>query len=222
MAGVAIGLTGEWAKASAILGTAPARLRLAMNRAVLQEAQFMRAEIVKGFRTQAPGGKKFEPLAETTLAMRRFTGFSGTKALLVRGDLRNSIKVVSRNSTLAAEAFVGVLRTAKSKDGKSLVNIAEVHEFGAGPYAIEVTPAMRRFLGMVFSQELGEREGGTGAGGTGIIIIKIPARPFIQPVIDKFFTGPKAAARFQKRVAVNMGGTFGVFGPTPLRVAKPR
>ncbi len=177
----------------------------------------MRKEIVKGFRTQAPGGKKFEPLKPTTLAMRRFKGFGGTKALTVRGDLRNSIKVVKRATALGAEAFVGVLRAAKSRDGKSLVNIAEIHEFGAGPYAIEMTPAMRKFLGMVFRQELGPRQEGEGTGGTGIIIIKIPARPFFQPVIDKDFTGPKSAARFQARVAVNLGGVMGVFGPVSLR-----
>lgn len=168
--------------------------------------------MVEGFREQAPGGQRFKPLSETTLAIRRFTGFSGTKALIVRGDLRSSIKVVVRPGVLGAEAFIGVLRSAKSRDGKDLVNIAAVHEFGTRTFLIEVTPAMRRFLAAAFSQELGGLEGGGGGLSRGVIVVKVPARPFLQPVVDAFFTGPIASARFQTRVAAALGGTFGGFG----------
>ncbi len=88
MAIVRIGKVGDWNRAALILRTAPIRLRVAMDRAVLQEAQFFRRKVIEGFRTQAPGGKPFTPVSETTLAIRRFTGFKGTKALIVRGELR--------------------------------------------------------------------------------------------------------------------------------------
>jgi hypothetical protein len=216
VAGVAIGLSGDWRKAARILRVAPVRIRVALDRAVLQEAQFFRTKVVEGFREQAPGGQPFKPLAETTLALRRFKGFGGTKALMVRGDLRNSIKVVKKATAFGAEAFIGVHRTAKNKDGKSLVNIAAVHEFGSRPIVLEVTPAMRKFLAVVFNRELGGFGSGTGGtGGTGIIIIQIPARPFLQPVIDKYFNSLDSRLRFQARVAANLGGMMGVMGAIP-------
>ena len=213
MAGIRIGLSGDWRRAARILTVAPARIRLAIDQAVLQEAQFFRKKVVEGFRTQEPGGKAFKPLAETTLAMRRFKGFGGTKALIVRGDLRNSIKVVKKPTPLGAEAFIGVLKSARGKDGTSLVNIAAVHEFGSRPIVMEMTPAMRKFLAKVFTQELGsfgEGGSGSGAGLTQIIILQIPARPFLQPVIEKHFGSAESALRFQARVAANLDGMFGV------------
>jgi hypothetical protein len=47
-------------------------------------------KIVEGIREQAPGGRAFAPLEPTTLAIRQFRGFRGTKALLVAGDLRTA------------------------------------------------------------------------------------------------------------------------------------
>ena len=209
---IQIGITGDWRRAGRILGTGPRVIRLALDVAVQQEAQFFRRKVVEGFREQAPGGQRFKPLSETTLAIRRFTGFQGTKILIVRGDLRNSIKVVVRRGPLGSEAFIGVLRSARSRDGKDLVNIARVHEFGSNTFLIEVTPAMRRFLAAAFTQELGGLSGGAGGLSRGVIVVKIPARPFLQPVIDAFFSGPVAAARFQTRVAVAMAGMFGGTG----------
>lgn len=209
MAGIS--LSGDWAQAGKILRKGPMKMRVAIDRAVMAEAQLFRKMVVEGFRTQSPGGKKFEPLKETTLAMRRFKGFRGTKALNVRGDLRNSIKVVKDQTPNGVEAFVGVLKSARSKDGKSLINIAEVMEFGSRPILINVTPAMRRFLAMVFRKEL-PGFGTTGDGGglsRGIIIVKIPARPFIRPVADAAFKGPKAAARYKSRVITNFGSLMG-------------
>lgn len=222
-AAVTVNKSGDWALAARILRTAPLKIRRAMDRAVMQEAQFFRRKVVEGFRTQAPGGKRFAPLSEFTLAARRLKGFSGTKALIVRGDLRNSVTVVKRPKPLGAEAFVGVLKSAKGRDGKSLVNIAEVHEFGAGPIVIAITPAMRKYMGAVFG-EMGKSGSGGGGGGTsrGILIIRIPARPFMKPVADAFFSGPEAAARFQARVAAQMHGAFGAFGPGGTSTAGAR
>jgi hypothetical protein len=216
---VDIASTGDWGRASWILGTAPIRIRRAIDAAVLAEAQFFRRKVVEGFRTQAPGGKTFAPLKKTTLAIRRFRGFGGTKALIVRGDLRNSVKVVKRQTSLGAEAFVGVNRTVRGRDGQKIVNIAEVHEFGK-LIVIPVTPAMRRFLMAAFSQELGSEGGGAGGLRLGIVIVKIPARPFIRPVAEKWFDGPQAAARFQGRVAAGLGFDFGGAGTISAAVRR--
>lgn len=214
MLGISVGQSGDWEKAAGILGTAPIKLRVAIDRAVLQEAEFFRNKVVEGIKEQAPGGIAFKPLAETTLAIRRFLGFKGTKALIVGGDLRNSIKVVKQQTPLGAEAFIGVNRSAKGKNGQDMVNVARVHEFGSNPIVIKVTPAMRRFLMAAFTRELPGGGKGSGGGGIsrGIIIVRVPARPFLRPVAEKWFNGQEAAERFQARVAENLGGMFGLLG----------
>jgi len=197
---------GEWNKAARILGKGPARIRVAMDRAVLQEAQLFRKKVVEGFRTQSPGGKAFKPLAPATIQARKFKGFRGSKALNVTGSLRNSITVQKKTTVAGVEAFIGVLRTARARDGKKLVNIAEVHEFGSKPIVIKVTPAMRRFLMAMFrgkskrSRKKSAPITASGGIARGFIIMQIPARPFIRPVADAHFKGAVAAARFQGRV----------------------
>lgn len=204
--GFKIEKVGEWATAQRILMTAPARIKIAMDRAAAQEAQFFRKKIVEGFRTQEPGGQKFKPLSDFTLAVRRFTGNTGTKALIDSGDLRNSVKVVKVNDA----HFVGVHRTAKSKKGKDLVNIAEIHEYGVDAFVVEVTPKMRKFLMAVISKELGSESGtSTGAFRRGFLIIKIPKRPFLAPVFEKYGNPSDAKRRFANRVGVLLNGDLG-------------
>jgi len=210
---IGVNKTGDWTRAALTLGAAPRALHLAIDRAVLQEAQFFRKKVVEGFREQAPGGQKFKPLSEATLAIRRFTGFGGTKALIKKGDLRNSVKVAKKMTATGAEAFVGVLRSARSKDGKDLHNIAAIHEFGFGPIIIEVTPAMRRFLMAAFRAELKGFGSGPSSKGTmknGILVIFIPPRPFIRPVAERYFDNAEAGARFAMRVALLLGGALGI------------
>lgn len=219
-----IGLTGEWKTAARILGSAPVKIRIALDRSVLQEAQFFRTKVVEGFREQAPGGQPFRPLSPFTLAVRRFTGFKGTKALIVRGDLRNSVKVVKKQTALGAEAFVGVLKNAKGKRGQNLFNVARVHEFGSKTIVQYVTPKQRKFLMAAIRKEMGG-EGSEGGGGgglkTGIIVSKIPPRPFIGPVVEKWFNNAEAIARFHSRAALNLrlvGAFTGFAGRKPRSV----
>jgi len=64
---------GDWSLARRILSGASRRIKDALDKAVLQEAQFFRTKIVEGLRSGAPGGQAFQPLAPTTLAIRRAT-----------------------------------------------------------------------------------------------------------------------------------------------------
>ena len=107
-----------------------------------QEAQLLRKEIVQGLTRQAPGGKSLKKPAPTTLAARKLEGFGGSKVLLVRGELRNAVAVVVKGE----EAFVGIPRKARNKEGELLVDIAQIQEFGSEPMVIPMTPAMRAFL----------------------------------------------------------------------------
>ncbi len=192
--------TGDWALARRLLSSAPVRLKGAVGKALRQEAQLLRSQIVQGITKQAPGGQAFKKLSPLTIAARESKGFKGTKALIVRGDLRNSISALVRND----EAFVGVLRKAKDKQGNPLINVAQIQEFGAGPIVIPMTDAMRRFL-FALLQDAGKKSSGGGSS-SGVVVINIPARPFLRPAFKEFSKG--AQRRFLDRIA----GQLGVLG----------
>lgn len=193
---MAVSRTGDWARARRLLTAAPQRLQAAISTAVRQEAHALRNEIVQGLTRQAPGGEPLKPPSPLTIAARELEGFGGTKALIVRGDLRNSITVFVQGD----EAFIGVSRSARSKDGASMVDLAKFHEFGGPPVIIPMTPKMRRFLFALLRQAGKEPTGGSGRG---VIVVQVPARPFLRPAFDKFREG--ASRRFLERVARELG-----------------
>ncbi len=196
---MAVTRTGDWARARQLLAAGPQRLRSAIGVAIRQEAQGLRNEIVQGLTSQAPGGEPIKPPAPLTLAARQLEGFGGTKALLVRGDLRNSITVIVEGD----EAFIGVPRSARSSGGESLVDLAQLHEYGGPPVVIPITPKMRRFLFALLRQAGKEPTGGSGRG---VIVVQVPARPFLRPAFEKFREG--ASRRFLERVAQQLGLTL--------------
>jgi len=193
---MAVSRTGDWARARRLLTAAPQRLQAAIGTAVRQEAHALRNEIVQGLTRQAPGGEPLKPPSPLTIAARELEGFGGSKALIVRGDLRNSITVIVQGD----EAFIGVSRSARSKDGASMVDLAKLHEFGGPPVIIPMTPKMRRFLFALLRQAGKEPTDGNGRG---VIVVQVPARPFLRPAFDKFREG--ASRRFLERVATELG-----------------
>jgi phage gpG-like protein len=193
---MAVSRTGDWARARRLLTAAPQRLQAAIGTAVRQEAHALRNEIVQGLTSQSPGGEPLKPPSPLTIAARQLEGFGGSKALIVRGDLRNSITVIVQGD----EAFIGVSRSARSKDGASMVDLAKLHEFGGPPVIIPMTPKMRRFLFALLRQAGKEPTGGSGRG---VIVVQVPARPFLRPAFDKFREG--ASRRFLERVARELG-----------------
>ena len=193
---MAVSRTGDWARARRLLTAAPQRLQAAIGTAVRQEAHALRNEIVQGLTSQAPGGETLKPPSPLTIAARQLEGFGGSKALIVRGDLRNSITVIVQGD----EAFIGVSRSARSKDGASMMDLAKLHEFGGPPVIIPMTPKMRRFLFALLRQAGKEPTGGSGRG---VIVVQVPARPFLRPAFDKFREG--ASRRFLERVARELG-----------------
>lgn len=193
---MAVSRTGDWARARRLLTAAPQRLQAALGTAVRQEAHALRNEIVQGLTSQSPGGEALKPPSPLTIAARQLEGFSGSKALIVRGDLRNSITVIVQGD----EAFIGVSRSARSKDGASMVDLANLHEFGGPPVVIPMTPKMRRFLFALLRQAGKEPTGGNGRG---VIVVQVLARPFLRPAFDKFREG--ASRRFLERVARELG-----------------
>ncbi|RKI03384.1 hypothetical protein D7Y15_33095 [Corallococcus sp. AB030] len=193
---MAVSRTGDWARARQLLAAGSSRLEGAMQAALRQEAHALRKEVVQGLTQQAPGGESLRPPSPLTLAARQLAGFSGTKALLVSGVLRNSISVVVEGD----EAFIGVPRLAKSPDGESLVDVAQLQEYGGPPVVIPMTPKMRRFLFALLRQAGQARTGGSGRG---VIVTQTPARPFLRPAFARFRQG--ASRRFLARVAKELG-----------------
>ena len=192
--------TGDWRRARALLAAGPVRLKAAIGSALRQEAEGLRREVVQGLTRQAPGGSSLAPPKETTLAARRLAGFGGSKALIVRGDLRNGIVAIVRGD----EAFVGILRTARGSDGQRLADVAQIQEFGSAPTVIPMTDAMRRFVFAVL-REAGEVP--SGGSGRGVVVVQVPARPFLRPAFDKH--KPGAQRRLLTRIAAltGLGGT---------------
>jgi hypothetical protein len=187
---------GDWSKAAALLGRAARGMNSSIDRALRAEAQGLRTEIVTGLTDQAPGGSPIRELAPSTLAARRLAGFRGTKALIRRADLRNAITVVSRGLAV----FVGVPR--KTVRGKDLVDIAKENEFGFGPIVIRVTTRMRRFLAVLLREMGGERREAAEGGGSGVVIIHIPERPFLRPAFERWRVG--ARERFLRRIGSDL------------------
>lgn len=109
---------------------------VAIRKTAFQEAHLLRRTIVMGIRKQAPGGETFEPLAPETIKRK-----GSSKALIDHGDLIRSVNVKEIGGGIAY--FVGVHKEARSADGKSLANIAEVHEFGTRNKRIPARPYLR-------------------------------------------------------------------------------
>jgi hypothetical protein len=184
-------MVGHWDRASRALMFFAARYGGIIRMAVLQEGEHLRAEVVKGILSQGPGGVPFKPHSKATLAIRRAQNFGGTKIMVRSNTLVGSISVIQGPS---GTTWVGVKRGAKTKEGRSVVDIAMRQEKGAGPYPM--TPKQRKwFFAML-------RKGGMQPGeGKGVGIgIKIPARPFLEPIFKKFAKPEMVRERMLERI----------------------
>lgn len=193
---------GQWALASRALKVLPDRIKRAIDQAAIQEAHFYRAKVLRGFATSgASNGRPWKPLKQSTLENRRQAGISGTKPLMARGDLRNSISVVKGG---IGEAFVGVKRGAMGRNGQRLTDVAAVHEFGK-TITQRVTARQVAFFN---ARNFAAGRGRTSLKPGDTIVIRVPARPFLGPVISKY-GGRKGQERIMARTAANLGGLLG-------------
>lgn len=206
---------GDWNAAAAILEDLGPAAATAYRKAVLQEAHDLRKAVVEGFSAGGPVGTKWTALKRLTLAIRLErggTGSSGTKILHVTGQLMKAFAVIPQGD---GTVIVGVAKSARRKDGKSLVRVALVHEFGA-TYTMKQTAKQRRFLFAVMKKHGIEPRGGGGTrgpterDGTRVITVRIPARPMLGPVFEEYASNPDAIAdRIFARMAKLLGGRIG-------------
>lgn len=137
---------GDWTRARALLtNNVPARLNLAIKQATVMAAILLTSEIIRGIRSQAPGGQAFAPLAQVTIDRK-----GSSKALIDTGFLINSIT----HKILDDKAFVGVLRSSRGHNGEDLVNIGAVMEYGATvvQHGVTIIIPARPFLHPVMVQ----------------------------------------------------------------------
>ncbi len=176
---------GDWKRARKVLDELPRKSRKAQKAAVTSEARRGLRAVQRGLKQGAPGGTQLRPLA----------GGKQRKPLVDSGELAASVKVIIRGDT----AFVGVPAGARSSSGQLLAERAAIHEFGAGPIVIPITPAMRAFLHATMPKT-GPRQGR----GDGVVVTQIPARPFLEPAFKAAIQGADKRALASLRRALGV------------------
>ena len=69
---------------------------------------------------------------------------------------------------------------------ESLVDIAQIQEFGGPPVIIPITPKMRRYLAVLLKRAGTPR---SARSGRGVVVTQVPPRLFLRPAFEKFRTG---------------------------------
>lgn len=198
---------GQWPEVRNAMNLAGTRMGKAISLAIKQEANFLRDEIKSNLKSGGTKyGKGFKRLAKNTLAARKIARIRSTQPLKAKSKLINAIRTHRKGKN---SYFIGVSNKVRASKGGRLADVAQKNEEGAKIIidTAKVGGAYLRFLGYLFS-----KSGGSGSGGRKgrrIIVINIPARPFIQPVYDKLYSNRiKVKARVYKRVALNLGGIW--------------
>lgn len=178
-------LTGDWRVVMPFLRQLNYVTPGVVQKAVMQEALLYEREMKQRITTQAVIPP---PLAPLTLALRKFKGFDGTKALTRTGGLWRSIKAqeVERQGR-GFKILVGVNRKARSryhggKQGAQLINVAMAQEFGTKPFFIRVTPRLRKFWLAMWYRGIVATP--LKSSTTVLGPIQLPARPFVGPVFE--------------------------------------
>ena len=114
--------TGPWSQTAKRLHTVEKRLAHAIHHASVVNALGLVEAVQQGIVNQAPGGQAFVPLAPSTIARK-----ASSKALIDSGVLINAITHRVKDD----KVFVGLLRGARYKEGKELVNVGAIMEYGA-------------------------------------------------------------------------------------------
>jgi hypothetical protein len=209
MARVQLMKLGQWTQARSLLRFGAARTAPAIQRAVQQEAKWFARKIKANIRDQ--GRTARTPIRRVLVAtqkMRERRGIKRMGPLYARGDLLRSVTVKMG----FMKAWIGIPKGARGRGGANLEKIGRANEFGKRVYIRNPSRAMRWML-FKFYQGIGRRPKHP-TGKKGVIIIRIPKRPFMEPVFDRFYARHpvRVRTRFLGRVARNMGGLYGLVG----------
>ena len=186
-----IKLTGDWALANRMLQEAR-NLPFSIRRSPEPEARDLRARVIEGLDTGAPGGKRLTPLAESTRAMRALIGMSSRQALVATGQLRNSIQVWRSGPSW----MVGVVGPRAA--------LVETLEKGV-TRVLRMTEQQRKWLFATLGRA---NPGAQPAGGGEMITQTIPPRPFLTPVYLAYLRDTSTGSRVLLAVARWTGSAF--------------
>lgn len=159
---IGVKLIGDWKIAKKVLDAAPAAFDRALKAAIKHEA-----ETIAGMIRKRIAGNTPPPNAPSTIMQK-----GSSKTLIASGEMQKTVQVVWRGKF---QAFIGIPASAK----KGVARLADIHENGK-VIVQQMTDKQRRFLHAMF------KGGGQRTGGTGIIVIHIPARPFIKPAFEEY------------------------------------
>lgn len=182
-------LVGDWKKAKEVITAAPDDLEQALESAVLGLG-----EKYAGLIRKKMGSNVAPPNSPFTVMAKR-----SSKTLINKGDLRNSVTAIRVGRF---QVFVGVPRTAKTKVASPIgesARLANILENGA-IIVMQMTDKQRRYLHATIGKKASKTS--TKEGNTGVLVIHIPARPFIRPVFDEHL--PKAPAEMERLVIRNL------------------
>lgn len=175
-----IKLIGDWKIAQKVLNTAPAAFDRALKKTLGTEAEELAGAIRSKIRSNIQ-----PPNAATTVALK-----GSSKTLVASGEMANSVQVTWKGKFVAV---IGIPARARNSQQR----LADIHENGR-VIVQQMTDRQRKFLHAMF------KTGGNRSGGTGIIVIHIPARPFIKPVFDDY--SAKGKPKFITALSENLEG----------------
>ncbi len=200
MSAFGLRLIGDWARGVSTFNGLPERFQAALNEAAMEEGEAMRSRIVD----QLTHGD-FAPLSPLTAVFARGRTI-GTPLSGLAKDV-----VVKR---VGDAVFVGIQTSGSGS--MSRADIAELHERGA---EFDVVPSdkQRRFImtclreaGLLAPRIPGAPRAQPGGSGPGVIHIRIPARPWLQPVVDEWCKPDDVKRRFEERVTTKLRGQLGM------------
>mgnify|MGYP006921283392 CR=1 FL=1 len=165
-------LVGNWDNAKKMLDAAPAAFDRALKKTVQAEAEKIAGMIRKRIASNTP-----PPNALSTVFNK-----GSSKTLVNTGEMQKTVQIVWKGKF---KAFIGIPASA----AKGMAKLADIHENGK-VIIQQMTDRQRRFLHAKFSKG-GGGKGGGGGGGTGIIVIHIPARPFMRPAFEEYKANAK-------------------------------
>jgi hypothetical protein len=158
---IGVKLVGSWKQAQKMLAASPSTFDRALKKVVHEQAEQLAASIRKNILRNTP-----PPNAASTVALK-----GSSKTLVKSGEMANSVQISWHGKF---SAIIGIPASAK----KALARLADIHEHGR-VIVQQMTDKQRKFLHARFP--------GMGSGtGTGIIVIHIPARPFIKPAFEEY------------------------------------
>jgi hypothetical protein len=183
-------MTGPWrAVISSTDRLAGGGFGRAVDDAIKAEAMRMMKLVGQAFKNQGLL-RPWIRLSPVTLAIRRKSGFGGSRILQVTNSLRRSVQM--RKGAGGRGYFVGVHRMARGPKGKPMINIAAVHE-GPNPTLVPVTEKLRKFWMAMFLQ--GKVKAPLRRNRK---VLVIWPRPFLKPAFERVKKG--SARRMVKRV----------------------